>query len=42
MSKRARELEIQEAAASQRYVRALARLREILINLPGGEGMLDA
>lgn len=37
----ARELGIQEAAASQRYVRALARLREILINLPGGDGMLE-
>lgn len=37
----AQELGIQEAAASQRYVRALARLREILIALPGGETMME-
>ena len=37
----AQELGIQDAAASQRYVRALGRLREILIHLPGGDGMLD-
>jgi RNA polymerase sigma-70 factor (ECF subfamily) len=32
----ARELGISEAAASKRYIRALARLKEALVNLPGG------
>lgn len=32
----ARELQLQESAASKRYVRALHRLREILSSLPGG------
>ena len=32
----ARELQIQESAASKRYIRALHRLKEILASLPGG------
>ena len=32
----ARELRIQESAASKRYIRALHRLKEILASLPGG------
>ena len=32
----ARELHLQESAASKRYIRALHRLREILASLPGG------
>jgi RNA polymerase sigma-70 factor (ECF subfamily) len=32
----ARELQIQESAASKRYIRALHRLKEILTSLPGG------
>ena len=36
----ARELNIQEAAASKRYIRALKRLKEILTTMPGGiEGL---
>ena len=34
----ARELGIQEAAASKRYIRALKRLKEILVSMPGGLG----
>jgi RNA polymerase sigma-70 factor, ECF subfamily len=34
----ARVLEIQEAAASKRYIRALRRLKEILSSLPGLDG----
>jgi RNA polymerase sigma-70 factor (ECF subfamily) len=34
----ARVLDITEAAASKRYVRALERLHEILLTLPGGRG----
>jgi RNA polymerase sigma-70 factor (ECF subfamily) len=29
-------LEIRESAASKRYVRALQRLKEILMSMPGG------
>jgi RNA polymerase sigma-70 factor (ECF subfamily) len=32
----ARELKLQESAASKRYIRALHRLKEILASLPGG------
>jgi RNA polymerase sigma-70 factor (ECF subfamily) len=32
----ARELQLQESAASKRYIRALHRLKEILASLPGG------
>ena len=32
----ARVLDLQESAASKRYIRALRRLREILNSLPGG------
>jgi RNA polymerase sigma-70 factor (ECF subfamily) len=32
----ARELHLQESAASKRYIRALHRLKEILASLPGG------
>jgi RNA polymerase sigma-70 factor, ECF subfamily len=34
----ARSLGITEAAAGKRYLRALARLKEILIQMPGGLG----
>ena len=33
---------IKEAAAGKRYIRALERLREILVNIPGGAGELLA
>jgi RNA polymerase sigma-70 factor (ECF subfamily) len=32
----ARELQLQESAASKRYIRALHRLKEVLASLPGG------
>jgi len=38
----ARVLEIQEAAASKRYIRALRRLKEILTSLPGGMGEIES
>jgi RNA polymerase sigma-70 factor (ECF subfamily) len=34
----ARVLGISEAAAGKRYIRALARLKEILVQMPGGSG----
>ena len=37
----AQELGIHESAASKRYVRALKRLRICLLDLPGGETLLD-
>ncbi|HMC64982.1 MAG TPA: sigma-70 family RNA polymerase sigma factor [Gemmataceae bacterium] len=36
----AKVLGLQESAASKRYVRALRRLKEILMNMPGGMGEL--
>ena len=36
----AKVLGLQESAASKRYVRALKRLKEILMNMPGGMGEL--
>ena len=39
-SEAAQLLEITEAAASKRYIRALERLRDILVRLPGNIGDL--
>jgi RNA polymerase sigma-70 factor, ECF subfamily len=36
-SEAAQVLKLRESAASKRYVRALQKLRQILVNLPGGE-----
>ena len=41
-SETARVLDIQEAAASKRYIRALKRLKEILASMPGGIGEMES